>query len=126
MTKTIMRIFLCSSCKALNSSAFVSQQASIFNSNVPIQSCCCQNLGKARKMSDRQLKKTRRFSYKSSYNLQSGPERNTDKKTQPFRSPLAFSSTMDDVCCPDSGTKQAPSCVRRKGTRRDGEMNKGK
>jgi hypothetical protein len=35
---------LCSSRNALNSSAFVSQQASIFSSNVPIQSCCCQNM----------------------------------------------------------------------------------
>jgi hypothetical protein len=29
---------------------------------------------------------------------QRGPERNIDKKAQPFRSPLAFSSTMEGVC----------------------------
>src|SRR5215831_15208270 len=72
-------------------------------------------------MSDRQSKKTRRFSYKSSYNLRSGPERNIDKKVQLFRDPLAFYPTMEDVCCPDSGTKQAQSCVRS-----EGKMNKRK
>src|SRR4030095_4468580 len=29
---------------------------------------------------------------------QSGPERNINKKAQPFRSPLAFSSRMEGVC----------------------------
>jgi hypothetical protein len=29
---------------------------------------------------------------------QRGPEPNIDKKAQPFRSPLAFSSTMEGVC----------------------------
>src|SRR5215510_4471355 len=43
-------------------------------------------------------KKRRWFSYKSSYNLRSGPERNIDKKVQLFRGSLAFSSTMEVVC----------------------------
>ena len=30
--------------------------------------------------------------------VQSGPARNIDKKTQPIRRPLAFSSTMEGVC----------------------------
>jgi hypothetical protein len=30
--------------------------------------------------------------------VQSGPEPNIDKKTQPFRSPLAFSPTMEGIC----------------------------
>ena len=29
---------------------------------------------------------------------QRGPEPNIDKKAQPFRGPLAFSSTMEGVC----------------------------
>jgi hypothetical protein len=30
--------------------------------------------------------------------IQSGPEPNIDKKTQPFRRPLAFSSPMEGAC----------------------------
>ena len=30
--------------------------------------------------------------------VQSGPERNIDKKAQLFRGPFAFSSTMEGVC----------------------------
>src|SRR5215813_3733783 len=57
-------------------------------------------LASVRNMSDRQSKKRRWFSYRSSYNLQSGPERNIDKKVQLFRGPLAFDPTMEDACCP--------------------------
>src|SRR5215813_14204492 len=70
-------------------------------------------------MSDRQSKKRRLFRFRSNYNLQSGP--NIDKKVQLFRRPLAFYPTMEDVCCPDSGTKQAQSWVRS-----EGKMNKRK
>src|SRR5262245_65916658 len=72
-------------------------------------------------MSDRQSRKRRWFSYKSSYNPRSGPERNIDKKVQLFRGPLAFYPTMEDVCCPGSGTKQAQPAGRR-----EGEVNKPK
>ena len=53
---------------------------------------------------------------------QSGPEPNIDKKAQPFRGPLAFSSTMEGVC---SAQVQAQNKHSR-GERREGEMNKRK
>ena len=66
-----------------------------------------QLFGKAREMSDRQSNKRRWFSYKSSFNLPSGPERNIDKKVQLFDARLLFSRQLKDVCCPGSGTEQA-------------------
>ena len=42
------------------------------------------------------------------------------RKANYFEGRLAFSSTMEDVCCPGSGTKQAQSCVK------GGQMNKRK
>src|SRR5262245_3833229 len=61
------------------------------------------------------------FSYRSSYNLRSGPERNIDKKTQAFRSPRFLLDNGRCMFWPSSGTKPAQACVRC-----EGEMNKWK
>jgi len=49
--------------------------------------------------------------------VQSGPERNIEKKVQLFRGPLAFSSTMEGVCSAQvqAQNKHSRACVRRGG-----------
>jgi hypothetical protein len=44
--------------------------------------------------------------------VQSGPERNIDKKVQLFQSPLAFSSTMEGVCSAQVQAQNKHSRVR--------------